>query len=260
MRCSFLEDEYKNSISAFFSDCRSFGFLCHVDLFPVPVENTFENQRRDDLQPGPSTTSRTAPSSAISATSASTSDVQATTLGSHPSTYYLPPSSYSIPPPLPLPSFAQERPMTGSVPSSNSFSVPQDSTYLPGQGHTRLPSAGSSSFSLSPGVPVSAHAQPSLRTEAHDVVAYADSYAIRESSVCTHAIVGEAFVQASTPEYKGRRTLMFVFSVCLVSFSGFLDCEYVLIVGCFIGSCRQTGRGILFALSRFQHLQSGRRS
>ena len=46
-----------------------------------------------------------------------------------------------------------------------------------------------------------------------DIIAYMGDFPIRESSKRTTDLVGGTFVQSSGLEYKGRKALMFVFSV-----------------------------------------------
>lgn len=52
--------------------------------------------------------------------------------------------------------------------------------------------------------------EPDTRT---GVVAYLGDYPITEESKCTEALVGASFCQSATLDYKGKKVLMFVFSV-----------------------------------------------
>lgn len=52
---------------------------------------------------------------------------------------------------------------------------------------------------------------------AQDVVFQMGDYQVTESSKLTQALVGATFVQPSSVEYQGRKSLLFVFAVCLFS-------------------------------------------
>lgn len=50
-------------------------------------------------------------------------------------------------------------------------------------------------------------------TEYSDIVTHVGNHPITESSKCTHALVGATFVQPANVDYKGKKSLMFVFAV-----------------------------------------------
>lgn len=59
-----------------------------------------------------------------------------------------------------------------------------------------------------------------------DIIAYYGDYAITERSTCTQRLVGATFVQASSVEFQGRRTVIFVFSDLAVKSEGTFVLRY----------------------------------
>jgi len=51
-----------------------------------------------------------------------------------------------------------------------------------------------------------------------DIVARVGNFAVIENSKCTNALVGQTFVQPANVDYKGKKSLMFVFAVGYPSF------------------------------------------
>ena len=46
-----------------------------------------------------------------------------------------------------------------------------------------------------------------------DIIAQVGNHSITEHSKCTNALVGQTFVQPANVDYKGKKSLMFVFAV-----------------------------------------------
>jgi len=50
-------------------------------------------------------------------------------------------------------------------------------------------------------------------SEVLEVIAHVGNHAITEQAKCTNALVGQTFVQPANVDYKGKKSLMFVFAV-----------------------------------------------
>ncbi|KDQ56818.1 hypothetical protein JAAARDRAFT_158048 [Jaapia argillacea MUCL 33604] len=109
--------------------------------------------------------------------------------------------------------------------------------------YTNLPMADSSSyFNSTPVSPITPDGRSIASSSIHsthsfdysyappddesDVVAYLGDYPIRENSKCTLAVIGATFVQASDVEYKGKKSLMLVFSDLAVKVEGTFILRY----------------------------------
>jgi len=57
-------------------------------------------------------------------------------------------------------------------------------------------------------------------------ITHVGNYAITESSKCTHALVGATFVQPANVDYKGKKSLMFVFADLAVKIEGTFVLRY----------------------------------
>lgn len=56
-------------------------------------------------------------------------------------------------------------------------------------------------------------------TSPSDVLGYVDGFPITATSLCTQALAGTTVAQASILDYEGKETLMFIFSVRLLTIS-----------------------------------------
>jgi len=59
-----------------------------------------------------------------------------------------------------------------------------------------------------------------------DVIARVGNHSITESSKCTNALVGQTFVQPANVDYKGKKSLMFVFADLAVKIEGTFILRY----------------------------------
>jgi len=59
-----------------------------------------------------------------------------------------------------------------------------------------------------------------------EVVAHIGNFAITENSKCTNALVGQTFVQPANVDYKGKKSLMFVFADLAVKIEGTFILRY----------------------------------
>jgi len=122
-----------------------------------------------------------------------------------------PKSAYSLPNPTPYSSsqsaISRQQTFTFIPPTSysgKSLQSPITATPLHAPTHGYLPSSG---------------ATP-------DIVSHVGDYPIRESSKQTHALVGATFVQPSSVDYQGKKSLMFVFADLAVKVEGTFILRY----------------------------------
>ncbi|KAH9914102.1 velvet factor-domain-containing protein [Fomitopsis serialis] len=210
---------------------KSFGVLCHVDLFPVPDQDGDQSDGSAESTASQASAS-TFHAAAFSAPSPALGPSRTCANPYHsgfspppsPGTYVMPqlmPSSlahhmHSIPAsapdvlPYPLP--------TGTAPLLQPFSMvvaaPLPDLSIPGA----IPEP------MSTASPVRGQSPPGPFDP--DIIAYMGDFAIRESSKCTTDLVGATFVQSSGLEYKGRKALMFVFSDLAVKTEGTFILRY----------------------------------
>ncbi|KAA1471979.1 hypothetical protein DENSPDRAFT_838098 [Dentipellis sp. KUC8613] len=164
-----------------YDEINNMGLICHVDLFPVPAQDspeasTSEGKRKDSTTASPSHAS--------------------TSMSPAP---YSPPGGVQ---PYPYTYPAPQPPYPGAVPGT--------STIVPGHPSMHLPSSQYGQDS--------AHMQG--QAVDNEVVHHFNNYAITESSKCTESLAGTTFVQASNLDYKGNKVLMFVFSDLAVKMEG----------------------------------------
>ena len=160
------------------------GLICHVDLFPVPSNDSPDaaadpKRRTDPTQTSPSRAS----TSTLSPTSYSPAAAQ-----QYPYTYPAPqppgsyPSAVQPPPPPPPP----PQPPAPMHPSHIPPQAQEPQYAIPNPGATRP----------------------------EEIVYYfKNTYPVTEGSKQTEALAGTTFVQAANLDYKGNKVLMFVFSV-----------------------------------------------
>lgn len=172
------------------SEIQNLGICCNVDLFPVPSTETTDTGRKGEpWKPEPS-----APQ------------------------YDLYPQSQS------------------SRPAESSLVYPGLNPNIYPVGRPHASSSGASAYaggpSSWPGPSSSAHPPPSVHGYSHsqsaqpaipgylppspadpDVVARIGKFPILEHSKCTSALVGATFVQPANVDYRGKKSLMFVFAV-----------------------------------------------
>ncbi|KZT64983.1 hypothetical protein DAEQUDRAFT_814600 [Daedalea quercina L-15889] len=247
---SQTEREFEN-----YDAMKSFGVLCHVDLFPVPDQDEDDSDDSEESTSSQASTSTfhvpAFPAAAAPASGPSSYSSNPYHSGfsppASPGTYVMPqlmPSSLahhlqSIPAPLPppdiLPYPLPDTPTTTSSllqPYSMHVVAPLPPLPLdlalnfPG-GHTdptHMRSQRSQPPIHSDGSPI--HGQASAEPLDPDIVAYIGDFAIRESSKRTMDLVGATFVQSSGLEYKGRKALMFVFSDLAVKTEGTFILRY----------------------------------
>lgn len=221
-----------------FREIKSFGVLCHVDLFPIlePGGDELEDGQEATSQAGTGTFQSPAfPGAAGPAPGPS----RPSSNPYHPG--YLPPSSpgsYAMPPLLPssLAHHFQSIPAPLPVPDPLSYPLPTTTTSsllppfsmqataplppLPPDMAVNLPGATPDHILMAARMnqqPM--HGGDPFPNEQSpldpDIIAYIGDFPIRESSKRTTDLVGATFVQSSGLEYQGRKALMFVFSVCI---------------------------------------------
>jgi len=64
------------------------------------------------------------------------------------------------------------------------------------------------------------------RSNSHQVIAHVGNHTITEQSKCTNALVGQTFVQPANVDYKGKKSLMFVFADLAVKIEGTFILRY----------------------------------
>ncbi|EMD36421.1 hypothetical protein CERSUDRAFT_115434 [Gelatoporia subvermispora B] len=203
-------------------DVMSYGFLCHLDLFPVPSDGESDGSQPLPVPMEAEQTQEAAGTRSI---------VPAPIIHAPaPASWTSAPLSIScvLPPPLP-PSFSL---MGGAdqVEASSSANIsrmlPSDST----QGAQRSPGDPGDSATMAqaifhpefPSIP-GASSAPAMRAvdvyNAHesnpystDVVAYYGDRPVRAISMCTHLLAGTTFKDSSIIDLRGRRSAVFVFS------------------------------------------------
>ncbi|PCH37382.1 hypothetical protein WOLCODRAFT_109785 [Wolfiporia cocos MD-104 SS10] len=206
-------------------DLNSFGFVCHVDLYPVPDEDDIREFYSGAGLPFPSHAEPAIPPMTMT----SALHQPAHSLRPPSSTFATPPlipyarhhqlscsregplpPQYSPYPPAPLhapPCPAAFPPLTYHL-----HAVPQSSPY-----------AGAPAYSPRSPPP---HALSPVPVADPDMIAYLGDFAIREHTKCTGALIGATFVQPAGVEYKGRRLLIFVFADLAVKLEGSFVLRY----------------------------------
>ncbi|KII91780.1 hypothetical protein PLICRDRAFT_38618 [Plicaturopsis crispa FD-325 SS-3] len=186
-----------------YDEIQNLGICCNVDLFPVPSTETTETGRKGEpWKPEPS-----APQ------------------------YDLYPQSQS------------------SRPAESSLVYPGLNPNIYPVGRPHASSSGASAYaggpSSWPGPSSSAHPPPSVHGYSHsqsaqpaipgylppspadpDVVARIGKFPILEHSKCTSALVGATFVQPANVDYRGKKSLMFVFADLAVKTEGTFILRY----------------------------------
>ncbi|KAI0774790.1 velvet factor-domain-containing protein [Trametes elegans] len=212
---------------------QSLGTVCFVDIFPIPEElvsaegHSLSHEERPMLashfpSAGTSTPSRSgfptlfesAPSGLpqMPAHIAPSSHAAYTTQGG----LAFPSSEASLPPLLPGDGRYQTSPFRPNLISSIDRSPPGQSGLCP------LQESSVASFARVPGAGVLSNngGPPWVDPRDPDIVAWFGSFPIRESSCLTTMLSGETFTQSSVLEYKGKNTMMFVFSDLAVKAEG----------------------------------------
>lgn len=63
-------------------------------------------------------------------------------------------------------------------------------------------------------------------SDGHDIITHVGNHPITEQSKCTNALVGQTFVQPANVDYKGKKSLMFVFADLAVKIEGIFILRY----------------------------------
>ncbi|PCH44071.1 hypothetical protein WOLCODRAFT_26483 [Wolfiporia cocos MD-104 SS10] len=188
-----------------YDDVKTFGVMCHVDLFPVPPQDE-------------------------DGAAASDSDERNAAAGypqSHSANMYAP--APSALPPHPPPAFhtrsaPQANPYYQRAESSSSSRGPYGAHY---PSPSYFPHSPTSPHAKAPPSPEhTSRALPERAPRDPDVVAYLDGFPIRESAANTGALIGAKFVQTVALEHKGRNALMFVFPDLAVKDEGTFVLRY----------------------------------
>ncbi|KAH9834749.1 velvet factor-domain-containing protein [Rhodofomes roseus] len=230
---------------------KSFGVLCHVDLFPVPDQDGDESDGSEESTSSQSQASTStfhpqafpAPSPAPGPSRASSNPYHSIySPPPSPGSYFMPqlmPSSLahhiqSIPAPLPPPDIFPYPLPTTTAALLQSFTMPvaaplpplapELSLNLPGASYDLMQTQMNQHSRHGDASPM--HGQSHSGPLDPDIVAYMGDFAIRESSKCTADLVGATFVQSSGLEYKGKKALMFVFSDLAVKTEGTFILRY----------------------------------
>ena len=171
------------------SDISNMGLICHVDLFPVPPQES--SLREGSVADG----KRRQDAASSSHSSSMPSTMSASPYPSGNQTY-----PYTFPAPQP-PYQGAGMPPHGAPPVGMPMQLPP--MHIP----------PTSQYTHDP---ATASHHPSHPSQEFDVVHIHQSHPITESSKCTEALAGTTFVQASNLDYKGNKVLMFVFSVRVI--------------------------------------------
>jgi hypothetical protein len=102
--------------------------------------------------------------------------------------------------------YASSTPSPYSLAQPHHFSYPPTSVYSGQQNSMPMPP---------PPLQVPQHAIPGYTTGPNslEIIAQVGNHSITEDSKCTKALVGKTFVQPENIDYKGKKSLMFVFAV-----------------------------------------------
>ncbi|OBZ76352.1 hypothetical protein A0H81_03069 [Grifola frondosa] len=214
------------------NDIKSFGVLCHVDLFPVPGEEDADGHQ-------PDTGRRSSIAQLQSAVGSSAMSLNGS-LAPGPNHFYssfsaVTPSSSSYIAATPIPptslshtTFGVPDPTAASLMSSSAFhlSTLPSSTSLPSLQYPLAALHNTVYLCCRLYKLLSIHQRSSIDAPRSDVVAYFGDYPIAESSKCTEALAGATFVQSATLDYKGKKVLMFVFSDLAVKVEGTFILRY----------------------------------
>ncbi|KZT66814.1 hypothetical protein DAEQUDRAFT_729781 [Daedalea quercina L-15889] len=182
--------ETENEITDVNSEAIAYGFICFVDLFPWPPPPVTESGSQSEQQQPPQAAARVpGPSSEMLPSLASLM----TQLATGPTPRFVPgnvagPSLAAAGPSRPP---AQLGPVRGSIRPDDSstvaYGLPPPRALLPMQPLQSQPPSG------------------------QHIAAIVDGVLIQEQANCTHAFVGATFVSASSFNYDGKPSLLFVF-------------------------------------------------
>ncbi|TFY59569.1 hypothetical protein EVJ58_g5701 [Rhodofomes roseus] len=211
---------------------KSFGVLCHVDLFPVPDQDGDESDGSEESTSSQSqaSTSTFHPPGLSCPLAAGTVPGQLKSLMPSSLAHHI----QSIPAPLPPPDIFPYPLPTTTAALLQSFTMPvaAPSPPVPPELSLNLPEPSYDLMQTQMNHhPIHGDTSP-MRGQSHsgpldpDIVAYMGDFPIRESSKCTADLVGATFVQSSGLEYKGKKALMFVFSDLAVKTEGTFILRY----------------------------------
>ncbi|KAI0716214.1 velvet factor-domain-containing protein [Fomitopsis betulina] len=224
-----------------YEEIKSFGVLCHVDLFPILDQDGSES---DEDQEATSQAVTEPPQPPVFPGAVGHASRRSTSSPYHPG-YSPPPSpaSYavpqllpsslahhfqSIPAPLPAPDLLSYPLPTTTTSSLLPFFMP--SAPLPPDMAVNLPDATPDHVLVAAQMnqqPMHVDHLPNDQSPLDpDIIAYMGDFPIRESSKRTMDLVGGTFVQSSGLEYQGRKALMFVFSDLAVKTEGAFILRY----------------------------------
>ncbi|KAH9944930.1 velvet factor-domain-containing protein [Amylocystis lapponica] len=207
-----------------YDDFKSFGFLCHVDLFPVPAEDSSDFPKPENRKRSTSSASAPYSSSSTASTSSQYSTTNLSTGASRTS------FAMSHAAPAPFSQMAYTLTNSSQIPTPSVFQSTMPQPSLPPM--YSIPAPAPPSLSLQ--IPATSSAMSydqqirgyTSSAPQSDVVAYAGDYAITESSKCTSALAGATFVQAYPVEYQGKKSAMFVFPDLAVRIEGTFCMRY----------------------------------
>ncbi|OCH85121.1 hypothetical protein OBBRIDRAFT_763355 [Obba rivulosa] len=239
-----LSSSYEREFDSY-DEVMSFGFLCHVDLFPVrdvdlagyPAQEQERHRRASVSGPTPHPYSPQSPDISSASSASQPVSAQHQARAAMPSFYTLPPprppsfyASQSVGTPSSTPSSSssgytstpahQITSPTVSTSSTHQSGTPSSSTTHPPIALPMFAGVPPSLSSLIPGMPgMGLHSMVSIHgTSSHvsdspsDIVAFYDELPITENSKCTSMLAGTTFQDSSVVDLHGKLSIVFVFS------------------------------------------------
>ncbi|EMD38751.1 hypothetical protein CERSUDRAFT_104101 [Gelatoporia subvermispora B] len=198
-----------------YTDAMSFGFLCHVDLFPVLSGGVPIDPPQDS--PTYSQQSEWMESRESGMSSSTTMQHPAPLPGISAPVMY----SYTLPPPPPPSFFATGDAEGTHVPDfTRSVAASSSMTWPPVLPLFRL----ESDIDQNPLLIHDAHNLPPH--EPSDIVAYCGEIPITEVTRCTYLLAGTTFRDSALIDFKGKRSIVFVFSDIAVKQEGTFILRY----------------------------------